>query len=83
MACGKPIIASLTGEGAKCILESGSGFVAESENEIKLSEKIIEFFELDNFKKNEMGLNGRKYFMKEFEINKLINKLIKIISNDK
>ena len=82
MACGKPIIASLSGEGAKCIVESESGFVAEPENEIILAERIIDFLMLNKNEKKKLGLNARKYYLKQFDLNLLIDKLIKIFEND-
>lgn len=82
LACGKPIIASLSGEGAKCIDESESGFVAEPENEIILAKKIIDFLLLNKNEKKKLGLNARKYYLKQFDLNILIEKLLKIFEND-
>ena len=43
MACGKPIIASLSGEGKKIIEESKSGYVSEPDDYISFSNSIIKF----------------------------------------
>ena len=43
MACGKPIIASLEGEGKRIIEEAECGLVAEPNNSLQLAEKILEF----------------------------------------
>ena len=78
LACGKPIIASLDGIGAKIIRESNSGIVSKAEDPNSLANSIIKFIKLSDEQKKELGLNARKYFEKEFQRIKLINKLIDI-----
>jgi len=80
MACSKPIIASLDGEGRKVILESKCGYVAPSEDHISLAKAIIKFFELSEKEREIMGLNGKNFFEKEFEREKQLDKLIKIFN---
>jgi colanic acid biosynthesis glycosyl transferase WcaI len=80
MACSKPIIASLDGEGRKVILESKCGYVVPSEDHISLAKTIIKFLELSEKEKEIMGLNGRNFFEKEFEREKQLDKLIKIFN---
>ena len=78
LACGKPIIASLNGIGAKIIRESNSGIVSKAEDPISLANSIIEFIKLSDEQKKKLGLNARRYFEKEFQRTKLINRLIDI-----
>jgi glycosyltransferase involved in cell wall biosynthesis len=80
MACSKPIIASIDGEGKNVILESNCGFVSPSEDYVLLSKSIIKFINLSEYEKKIMGLNGRKYFEKEFEREKQLDKLIQILN---
>ena len=75
MACGKPIIDSLSGEGRKIVEESKSGFVSEPDNYISFSNSIIKFLKLSEKNKSKLGLNARNYFKKEFNRGSLINKL--------
>ncbi len=82
LASGKPIIASLSGEGASCIVESQSGFVANAEDSEMLSKIILKFLNLDSKKKKELGENARKYYLNQFDMELLINKLDKIFKND-
>ena len=79
----RPIIASLNGIGAKIIKDSNSGFVSNSENINDFVNSIIGFNKLSNHKRQELGLNGRKYFEKEFERSKLLKRLIDILNNEK
>ena len=64
--------------GAKIIKDSNSGFVSNSENINDFVNSIISFNKLSNHKRQELGLNGRKYFEKEFERSKLLKRLIDI-----
>ena len=78
LASGKPIIASLNGIGAKIIKESNSGFVSNSENAQDFANSIMRFNKLTVSKRQELGLNGRRFFEKEFERSKLLKRLIDI-----
>ncbi|MDA0754357.1 MAG: glycosyltransferase family 4 protein [Candidatus Marinimicrobia bacterium] len=78
LACGKPIIASLNGIGAKIIVESKSGLVSKSEDSKGLADSIIEFSNLNDSDRKQFGLNARDYFEKEFERKRLLKRLIDI-----
>ena len=80
MACGKPIIASLEGEGKRIIEEARCGLVAEPNNSYQLAQKILEFLNLSDKEKSKLGENGRKYFENEFEGDKQINKLMTLMT---
>ena len=78
LACGKPIIASLNGIGAKIINESNSGYTSNAEDYESLANAIIDFSTLNSTKKNELGKNARDYYEKEFERSSLLTRLIDI-----
>ncbi|MDB2366502.1 glycosyltransferase family 4 protein [Flavobacteriaceae bacterium] len=78
LACGKPIIASLNGIGAKIINESNSGYTSNAEDYESLANAIIDFSKLNSTKKNELGKNARDYYEKEFERSSLLTRLIDI-----
>lgn len=75
MACGKPIIGALSGEGARVIIEANAGFVSASENYVELANNIRKMVKLSEAERNLMGQNARDYFEKEFERNNLLEKL--------
>jgi glycosyltransferase involved in cell wall biosynthesis len=79
LACGRPIIGSLDGIGAKIINESGSGFTAKAESVEELVEAIISLFNLTKEERITLGSNGRNYFEKEFEREVLLDKLENIL----
>ena len=69
LACAKPIIAGLDGEGARVVEESGSGFACPVENPKALAEAVLRMYQSSEQKRTEMGLRCREYFDKEFEAN--------------
>ena len=79
LACGKPIIASIDGEGAKIVNDAKCGLTSPAEDSIALSKKIKELIALDEPSLNEMGNNGRIYYENEFGRNNLLEKLEKIL----
>jgi glycosyltransferase involved in cell wall biosynthesis len=80
LACGKPIIASLDGEGAKIVEEAKAGFTSNSEDIIGLKNVIMKMYLLPTWRHKELGDNARSYFEKEFEREMLIDKLESILS---
>jgi glycosyltransferase involved in cell wall biosynthesis len=79
LACGKPIIASLDGEGSRIIEEAKAGFTSKAEDIIGLKESIKKMYSLSPLDQVELGNNARKYFEQEFEREMLINKLESIL----
>jgi glycosyltransferase involved in cell wall biosynthesis len=81
LACSKPILGSLDGEGAKIIQESKAGYVSPSENPDLFAANVIKFYNLSFEDKNEMKVNALKYFNEQFEREVLIDRLIDILKN--
>ena len=75
LACGKPIVASIDGETANIIKESGAGIAIEAEDAKGLAEAILKLYNMQEKEREEMGKFGREYFEKHFESTKLIAKL--------
>jgi len=80
MACSKPIIANIDGEGGRVILEAKCGLVSPSEDYISFSKSIIDFLKLRADEKELMGKNARLYFEKEFDRKKQTNSIINIFN---
>ena len=66
MACGRPILACLDGEGAKVIEESGVGLSCPADNFEALAGCLLKMSNLSEAERKEMGLRGRAYFEKYF-----------------
>ena len=80
MACCKPIIASIDGEGKNVIVNSKCGYVSPSEDHILLSKSIIKLMNLSVNERKTMGLNGRKFFEEHFEREKQLDRLLRILN---
>ena len=80
LACGKPIIASLDGEGARIIEEAKAGFISGAEDALALKDSINKALALSAVELLQLGINARNYFEKEFERSQLIYKLELILS---
>ncbi len=79
LASGKPIITSLNGEGSRIIEEANAGFTSKAEDADDLARIIKKAILLNDSELKKMGENARKYFIEEFEREKLINKLEQIL----
>lgn len=75
LACGKPVIASIDGIGAKIIVDAKCGVISPAENSLYLSKIIKELMVLEKSKLYEMGINAREYYKKEFDREYLLDKL--------
>jgi len=79
LACGKPIIASLDGEGAKIVEESGSGFVSPAEDVEGLVDNVIKMYELTHENRIMLGSKGLDYFNREFKREIVLHRLEKLL----
>jgi glycosyltransferase involved in cell wall biosynthesis len=81
LACGKPVLASLDGEGGRVVKEARAGMVVEAEKPAKLAAAALEFYDLPQSEREQMGRNARKYFDDNFERELLVNRLEEIFNN--
>ena len=80
-ACGKPIIGSLDGEGARIINVAKAGYVAPAECPESLAEAIERLYSDTEAQRLIMGKNAKLYFDQEFEREKLLSKLDSILAD--
>jgi glycosyltransferase involved in cell wall biosynthesis len=80
LACGKPILTSLDGEGSRIIQEANAGFTSPAEDTIALASIIKKFLSLNDQEQKALGKNARKYFCVEFEREMLVDRLESILS---
>lgn len=73
MAVGKPIIGAIDGETKEVIESAHCGFCGKAENVDELVENIKKFIRSD--KREEMGMNARKYYEENFEEKLFMDKL--------
>jgi len=75
LACAKPIIAALDGEGARVVEEAGAGVTCPAENPKALAEAVLNLYNVSKADRKEMGKKGRSYFEKHFERKMLLDRL--------
>jgi colanic acid biosynthesis glycosyl transferase WcaI len=75
MACGKPIVASLSGEGARLVQEAGAGEVAPAGTPGALAEAIRRMLDRPPRERAEMGSRARRYFEEQFAADKVYSDL--------
>jgi len=75
LACAKPIIGALDGEGAAVIAESGAGVCAPAEQPAALAARVLELCDLDPLARLAMGRRGRDYFEANFSSDMLLGRL--------
>jgi len=73
LACGKPILASLDGEGARIIQEAQAGLTVPAETPHELAEAVLQMAALDPKLLQAMGRNARKYYETHFSRTHLLD----------
>lgn len=75
LACGRPIIAALEGEGSKIVEDAGAGITCQAEDPVALAQVVLKMFETLKSDREMMGMSGRRYYEVNFNRDILINKL--------
>jgi glycosyltransferase involved in cell wall biosynthesis len=76
---GKPILVSMNGEGSELIKESRSGVTCAASNSDELAAGALELYNSTKAQRDEMGLNGRNFFLKHFQRKDLLDQLEMIL----
>jgi glycosyltransferase involved in cell wall biosynthesis len=76
MAVGRPILASLNGEGARLVMEADAGFAVPAEDSEALAEAILKLYALPQEAREKIGNNARNYYRQHFDHEKLVSELI-------
>jgi glycosyltransferase involved in cell wall biosynthesis len=79
MACGKPIVAALDGEGARLVVEANAGLVCPAESPAELAERVLEVYRMGAEKRRKLGECGRMYCLEHFERGKLFDSLERVM----
>lgn len=79
MAVGKPILASLNGEGARLVVEADAGLAAPAGDAGALANAVLALYRMRPEERARFGANGRRYFQAHFDRGVLAAKLIEHI----
>lgn len=80
MSARKPILSCLNGEGAQVITEAQCGLVAGAEKANELAQNVLKLKNLSVSEREEMGLNGLRYFEQNFERSLVVAQIEKLLS---
>ncbi len=75
MAAGKPVVASLNGEGARLVVAAGAGLACPAGKADALVDALQQLFRLSPDKRAEIGENARRYAMAHFSLDFLAAEL--------
>jgi glycosyltransferase involved in cell wall biosynthesis len=75
LACARPVLAALDGEGARVVRESGVGIVCPAEDAKALAESVLRLSRMSSQERTAMGQRGRAYFEANFEREKSLDRL--------
>ena len=75
LACGRPVLAALDGEGARIIEAAGAGNTCPSENPEALAAAVLELAEISKETRERMGKQGADYYHVHFDRKVLLDKL--------
>lgn len=75
LASGKPIVASLEGEGRKVVEDSGAGLVCAPDNGDALAQAVLQMYQMPPAERERMGAAGRRYCADNFKRTALMDRL--------
>lgn len=75
MACAKPIVAALDGEGARVVREAGAGLAAPADDADALAQAVLDMYKMADSERAAMGARARRYFEAHFERRMLLERL--------
>lgn len=75
LACAKPLIAALDGEGAKVVQEAQAGLTPPAEDAQALADAVLVMYRMPEADRRQLGVRGRTYFEAHFERDMLLDRL--------
>ncbi len=75
LACARPIVAALDGEGAKVVEEAKAGVTCPAGDPAALTEAVLALYRKSGEERDAIGWSGRKYFERHFERRMLLDRL--------
>ena len=75
LACGRPVVAALDGEGARIVEEAGAGLACAAEDADGLAAAILSLYHRPHAEREVMGASARRYFERHFEREALLTQL--------
>ena len=64
LACGRPVLAMLNGEGSNIVKEANAGLICASGDFKTLAANILIMYKMEKTELQKFGMNGREYYLK-------------------
>jgi glycosyltransferase involved in cell wall biosynthesis len=80
MQSGKPVICSITGEGAQVVDEAGCGLTSDAGDAQALAQNIIKLYNMTDDERRKMGAKGIAYSKEHFDREKLLDQIAQILA---
>jgi glycosyltransferase involved in cell wall biosynthesis len=77
LAAGRPIIASLNGEGARVVIEAKAGVTCGAGDSEALAQAVLKLYGMASEERAQLGKNARLYAAEHFALDRLAEELIK------
>lgn len=81
MAAGRPIIASLNGEGARLVTQAQAGLAVPAEDPVALADAVLRLATMAPEEREQLGSRGKMFSRQHFDREKLIEQLIIYLSD--
>ena len=81
LACGKPILSMMDGEGSRIIKEAKAGLTSSAENPQDLAKNVIRMKEMQYKDIINMKISAKKYYDRNFERSFLLNKIEQLFNS--
>lgn len=76
LASGRPILASLDGEGGELVIAAGAGFASPAEDARSLADNVLRLKQLSTEERRHMGDAGRRFYDRHFRPRVLAERLL-------
>ncbi|WP_075255621.1 glycosyltransferase family 4 protein [Herbaspirillum camelliae] len=76
MAVGRPIIASMNGEGARIVQEANAGIAVAAEDGAAMADAVLRLHAMSQADRDQLGENGKQYYRQNFDHEQLVDDLI-------
>ncbi|GAB4511460.1 MAG: glycosyltransferase family 4 protein [Anaerolineae bacterium] len=74
LACGRPIVCAVRGDGANLVQAAGAGIICPPEDASALAKAIMSLYTMARSEREALGAAGRQYFLAHFTHNTLIDR---------
>jgi glycosyltransferase involved in cell wall biosynthesis len=81
MACQRPFLASLSGEGARITMESGGGVVSEPGDASAMADAIMRIRQMSDSERAALGTAGREYVSRHYDRHVLAERYLELLEN--